>query len=157
MTKNNSASRRKPLWLKALVAFCLLLFFIILMVAVPWGYYAYDKHISSLISITNWSGSDVRFEKIILDDQVLWEGPDVVVKSKKNVEKPWLDRYGTGPMPYFRAPKKIVELKLVVINEMGERETVSCKLDNRSRPCFFEVSYKKGRLSSSDCDKSFMD
>jgi hypothetical protein len=157
MTKNDGPKRPKPLWLKALIGLCLLSVVIILTVAISVGYYAYDRHMSSLISITNWSGSDVRFEKIILDGLILWEGPDVIVKSKKNVEKPWLDRYGTGPMPYFGAPKQIVELKLVVINEMGERETVSCTLDNRSRPCFFEVSYRKGRLSSSDCDKSFMD
>jgi hypothetical protein len=157
MMKNSGPKRPKPLWLKALIGLCLLFIFIILIVAIPLGYYAYHRNMNSLRSITNSSGSGVRFEKIIVDDQILWEGPDIIVKSRTNFEKPWLDRHGRGPMPYFRAPKRFVELKLVVINEMQERETVSCMLDNRSRPCFFEVYYKKGRLSCSDCDNSSMD
>jgi len=156
MTKNNSASRGKSLWLKALIGLGLFVVLVVGILAVIVGNYTYERHTRSLISIKNWSGLDVRFEKMILDNEILWEGPNVVVKSKTNLEKPWLDRHGTGPMPYFRAPKKLVELKLVVINQMQERETVSCTLDNRSRPCFFEVFYRKGRLSCSDCDKSFI-
>jgi hypothetical protein len=152
MTNQNVARRRRPLWLKVLIGLSLSFFLVVGILAIPLGYYAYYRHMSSLISIENWSGSDVRFYKVILDDHVLWEGHDIVVKSIKNLEKPWLDPHGRGPMPYFRAPKKLVELKLVVINEVQERETVSCTLDNRSRPCFFEVHYMKGRLSCSDCE-----
>jgi hypothetical protein len=155
MTGNIRTREAKPLWLNVLIGLGLLLVLIAGILAVIAGDYIYEKHTKSLISVTNWSGSDVRFEKVILDNEILWEGPDVVVKSK-NPERPWLDRHGTGPMPYFRAPRKLVELKLVVINQMQERETVSCTLDNRSGPCFFEVSYRKGRLSCGDCDKSFM-
>ena len=54
-------------------------------------------------------------------------------------------------MPHFFAPKKIVELKLIVVNQRGERETVSCELDNRQRPCVFTARYSNGKLECGAC------
>jgi hypothetical protein len=153
--------RERPIWRNILIGLCLLfmlvILIVILIVAIPLGYYAYDRHMKSILFIQNWSGSDVRLEKVILDDQILWEGRDIVLKSKRNLDKSGLEPEQARLMPYFCAPKKSLELKLVFINEFQERETVSCTLDNRSRPCFFEVSYKKGKLFCGDCDKWHLD
>ncbi len=157
MMKNSGAKRPKPFWLKILIGFGTLFFLIVAIVAIPVGQYIYHSHTDSLLWIVNSSDLGVRFEKVMIDDQIVWEGPAIIIKSKHTLKQPEHRNLGGNIMPHFRAPKKLVELKLVVIDQMQERETVSCMLDNRSRPCFFEVFYHKGSLScSEDCDKSFM-
>jgi len=60
-------------------------------------------------------------------------------------------------MEYFHAPKKVVRLEMTVRKGNGEKETLSCALNNRSRPCFFEVCYQKDMLVCSECGKEFTD
>jgi hypothetical protein len=144
MANENTARKRKTPWLKLVT---------LPFVAGVMTYAAlcfFDGKTGTMLLIYNHSGSDVRFEKVIVDDRTVWEGADYVLKPRS--ERPWLDRERTGVMPPdFRAAKKIVELKLVVINEGGPRETVSCAMDNRKGPCFFEACYTKGQLSCGDC------
>jgi hypothetical protein len=155
MAKENR--RGRPFGMKVVVGFGLLSIATILTGITILGYYAYDRQMSSLLFIQNRSGENVRFERIMLDDQVLWQGPDTIVKAITDLDKPSVDSGGGGPMPYFRAPKKYVELKIVAVNGLNKREVVSCTLDNRSRPCLFEVHYYEGRLVCHDCDKWFLD
>lgn len=124
---------------------------IILTASLGVGYSIYDQTTASEVWIRNYSGSDVRFEKVTIDSTPIWEKPGIVIKTIKNLEKPWLDTRGDSIKPRFSAPRKNVELKLVTLNEKSERETVSCTLDNRRRPASFEAFYYKGRLVCRDC------
>jgi hypothetical protein len=133
--------------LSLLVGTCLLVFALISCVSDPSGN---DDTLSSVF-VRNDTGFNVRFEKVIVDDQLVWEEPDLIFMSKRNLEKPWLDTRRHGFGFDFRAPKKFVELKIATLNDLQERDTVSCALDNRLKPCFFEVSYQKGRLFCSHC------
>ncbi len=137
--KPNEGIREKPTWEKALIAVGALFFCIFLVTLIQSGYFIYDINVSSELSIRNWSGSDVRFEKVTVDDQPVWDKPHIIIKTIKNFEKPWLDTHGDSISANFRAPKKGVELKLITVNEMQESETVSCILDNLRRPSSFEV------------------
>lgn len=139
-------AKRKPIWKKALTALAALFLVIMVVDSITAGLFIYDTSVSSELWIRNYSGSDVRFEKVTVDGQPVWSKPDIVIKTLKNFEKPWLDNRGDTISPRFRAPKRDVELQLVTANEKGERETVSCTLDNRKRPCLFEVFYYKGKL-----------
>ncbi|AFM27038.1 hypothetical protein [Desulfomonile tiedjei] len=97
------------------------------------------------------SGSDVRFEKVTVDDQVIWDRPEFVIRTYSNLDKPYLDPHGGSISAEFRAPRRKVELRLVVINEMQEKEIVSSKLDNSLGHCSFTATYRKGKLVCSDC------
>ncbi len=96
--------------------------------------FSYLDYTTSYLGIINNSGLGVRFERVMIDDKVLRGESDVIIAS------------GSGIMHRFRAPEKIVELKVVVVNEMHEEETLSCELDNRGRPHYFAVYYSKGSL-----------
>jgi hypothetical protein len=137
------------LMLSLLVGACLLVFAIIFSVSDS-GTSGNDDTLSSVF-VRNDTGFNVRFEKVIVDDQLVWEEPDLIFMSKRNLEKPWLDTRRHAFGFDFRAPKKFVELKIATLNDLQERDTVSCALDNRLKPCFFEVSYQKGRLFCSHC------
>jgi hypothetical protein len=143
--------KRRSLWLRALIGVCLLLAIIIVIVVLPLGYVVYGTYTLSTVMIDNRSGEDVRFEQVTIDDQTVWAGPDIIIKTKTNLQKPYLDTRGKFIGPSFRVPKKVVELRIVTVNEMQEKETVACALDNRSSPCFFSVHYFKGRLECSKC------
>ncbi len=133
----------------------LLFIAVVVVIAIPWIYYTaryiYDRHTRSLISIENYSGSDIRFEKITINNEVVWYDPSITFKSKP-LTKPWLSTHRAGPTSWFHSPKAVVELKMGIVNQKGEVQTLSCQLNNRSRPCFFEAFYINGSLSCSDCD-----
>ncbi|MFZ5866055.1 MAG: hypothetical protein ACOYXY_09260 [Thermodesulfobacteriota bacterium] len=136
----------KSIWQRALIGFRVLFVIIILLGTIDAAYIIYDHNTTSKVWIRNWSGSDLRFEEVTIDDKPIWNKPDVVIKTIKNFQEPLLDTRGDKIALGFRAPKKEVELKLVTLNEMQEKETVVCRIDNRLRPCFFQAYYYKGRL-----------
>ncbi|MBI4963403.1 MAG: hypothetical protein HY913_09000 [Desulfomonile tiedjei] len=142
----NLRKRNRALRLALLIGACLVFFAIILFLPAP-----EDMPPSSTAVICNASGFNVRFEKVIVDDQIVCEAPELTIMSKKDLGKPWLDNRLDHLFIEFRAPDKFVELRIATLNAMQERDTVSCALDNRLRPCFFEVGYQKGRLVCSPC------
>jgi hypothetical protein len=144
----NGEAARTPIWEKALVGLGAVFCLVLLIDAVRDGYFIYDLNVRSEVEIRNWSGSDVRFEKVTIDGESVWGKPDIIVKSLRNFEKPWLDTNADSISIKFRAPRKNVELKLVALNDIRERETVSCMLDNARRPSSFEVIYYKGKLTA---------
>ncbi len=141
---------RTPIWEKVLVGLGAVFCLVFMIQAAEAGYFIYDLSVSSELEILNWSGSDVRFEKVTIDGQSVWGKPDVIVKTLRNFEKPWLDTNADRISLRFRAPRKNLELKLVTLNAMHEGETVSCTLNNAHRPCSFEVIYYKGKLAAHD-------
>jgi hypothetical protein len=151
MVHQNETKRRRPLWLKALIGLILLFILIVSLIAIALGPYIYDHHSLSSVFIWNVSGLDVRFEKIAIDDQIIWKSPDIIIESRQGLGPPRPDNRRHGILLDFRAPKKSVQFKLVTVNLSQERETLSCVLNNQSRPCLFEVFYHKGRLNCSDC------
>ena len=116
---------------------------IILLLAVQLACSIGDKPVQeSFVQIWNGSGFDVRFEQVLIDDQVIGGGPHTIISSDYVSF-----RSSTGP----------VQLKLTTINELEERETVSCTLagsstSNRPKWCRFRAYYYKGRLQCSDCE-----
>ncbi len=89
---------------------------------------------TSYVNIENQAGLNVEFQKVIVDNQVIGESSGVVTS-------------GGAFSPSFRAPADMVELKVVIITAKRERETVSCTLDNRWRPCGCRAIYTKSKLS----------
>lgn len=150
---NQKMKRRGALLLIVVVGLCLVYLAIILFVPAPKGSCADGMHPRSMAIIRNGSGSNIRFEKVIVDDEIVWEEPELTIMSKKDVETPWLDKRVASFWIDFCAPDKFVELKIATLNDMEERDTVSCALDNRLRPCLFEVGYQKGRLVCSPCTR----
>lgn len=153
----NEPGRRRRFWLKILIGFCLSALLLVVSVLI---FFVYSVHHAlygfSNVMIWNRSGHDVRFEMVTVDDQVIWTGPALIV-SPKDLKKPYLDNRRHAMMLGFSAPGKLLELKVVIRSKTEDKETLSCTLDNRSRPCFFEVFYHQGRLSCGDCGKDFFD
>lgn len=116
-----------------------------------YAYFVYDLHTRSLVFIRNYSGSTIRFEKVMIGREVVWSGPAVNIDSKP-ATKPWLSASGVGPAPFFRAEKDTVELRITAAVGDKESRTYSCLLDNRSRPCVFEVFYVENGITCSSCD-----
>jgi hypothetical protein len=115
----------------------------------------------SYLIIWNSSGLDVRFEQVVIDDQVIWGGAETFL-SKEHLRQ-HLPHSGRDSVSFsFRSSTGPVQLKLTTINELEERETVSCTLDDppvsgRFRGffgmgCRFRAYYYKGRLLCSDCE-----
>lgn len=138
---------RKSLWRKGLIGLMVLFIGVMSIPALEVGYFLYEQNTQSEVWIRNWSGSDVRFERVTIDNQPIWGKPKIVVKTIRNLEKPWLDTRGDTVLLKFRTPKGNVELKLVTVNEMQKRETVSCTLDVGSRSHRFDAYYLGGRLA----------
>lgn len=150
MTDENGPKKRKPLWLKALIGLCLLFLLIILTAVITVEYYIYDISTTSFARIQNLSEPDVRFERVIIDDQVVWKGPAIVIDSTKHPRTGRL----TPPESIrarFRAARKSVKLTLVIITDRQDRRTLTCTLDNRRGPCTFRVFYHGDRLECKDC------
>ena len=153
MEKNASVSRPRISLVIKIIA--LLFISIVIVIVAPWVYYTalyiYDRQTQSSVFIMNYSGSDVRFKQIKIDNKVVWEGN--AIATKKPADKPGKQsRPGVASPPSFRAPKAMVELKADVVNQKGESQTLFCQLDNRSRPCFFEAHITDDGLVCSDCD-----
>lgn len=147
---------KRPFWLKIVIGLCLSFPLLVVGAAILFVYSVHDAlYGSSYVMIWNRSGLDVQFERVTIDNQVIWSGPDLIV-SPKDLDQPWLDNRRHSMMLDFRSPRKLVELKVVILTKMQEKETLSCTLDNRSPPCFFEVFYHTGRLSCCECDKHFL-
>jgi hypothetical protein len=156
MMNQDEARRRQSGRLKVPIGLCLLFSLFFASAAILVGCSVKDVfHTGSEVMIWNRTGFDVQFEQVTIDDQVVWTGPELIV-SPKDLSKPWLDNRRHCMLLEFRAPKKLVEFKLVMLNKMQEKEALSCTLDNRSRPCFFEVFYHKGKLVCFDCEKTFV-
>ncbi|MEW6141420.1 MAG: hypothetical protein AB1733_24620 [Thermodesulfobacteriota bacterium] len=154
MTNEHRSGR--PFWLNILIAFCLSTLLFVVIGVVLFVYSVRDSFYgSSNVIIWNRSGLDVHFKTVTIDDQVIWTGPALIV-SPKDLKKPYLDNRRHGMMLELRTRRKLVTLKVLILNKMEEEETLSCTLDNRSPPCLFEVFYHKGRLSCGECDKHFM-
>jgi len=153
--RNQNWEKRRPHWIRVVIALSLVIFLIIL-TALLSGCGICSLLTESAIIIENRSGSNVRFEEVTIDGQIVWAGHDVIIRTKGNLEKPYLDTTPASIMIHFRAPKRILELKLTVVTLMLERETVSCALDNRPRPCIFAAHYVKGKLHCGECE-DYMD
>lgn len=124
---------------------------IIVLCVSDFGHVSSDPPFIGNVIIWNVSGLDVRFEEILVGDQKTTGGGPRIIGSPKDLKNPWLegprDSIGFG----FSSSTRQVELKLITINELDERETVSCMLDNRSPWCIFKAYYHKGALMCSDC------
>ncbi len=158
MINKNPARRQKSRRLKRLIGLRLLLSLLVVNAATLFGCSIDDVFLmNSDVKIWNRSGFDVQFEKVTIDGQIIWAKPDITIVSPKDLDRPWLDNRLHSIFLHFRAPKKLMVLEIVILNKIQEKEIVSCILDNRSRPCFFEAFYHKGKLGCTDCGKDFMD
>jgi len=141
---------RLRFWHKIGIGMIFVFIVILVIVTLPLVCCIYRIFTESALLVRNYSGEDVRFEQVMVDSRIIWRGP-IVVKTYLNLKKPYLDTRGGHIMPHFHAPRKIIELTLVTINDQQEREAVSCVLDNRARPCIFDVEYFKGKLKCGKC------
>jgi hypothetical protein len=124
---------------------------IILLLAVQLACSKSDKPVrGSYLIIWNSSGLDVRFEQVVIDDQVIWGGAETFL-SKEHLRQHLPHSGRDSVYVSFRSSTRPVQLKLTTINELEERETVSCTLDDRPVSCRFKAYYHKGRLVCSDC------
>jgi hypothetical protein len=139
------------MWLKVLIGLGVALILFCLIALAPLGRLICDLFTKSAVSVSNMSGSDVRFEKVTVNNQTIWDRSEVIIKTYSNPENPYLDMRGGSIYAEFRAPRRKIELKLIVINEMNEKEVLSCTLDNSRRPCHFSADYRKGKLVCGDC------
>lgn len=142
----DSVKRHKRLCLKILVGLGALFSLIVLIALIPPGCFIYYLSSTSAVSIFNQSGADVRFEKVTIDEQIIWDRSEIVIKTSTDS-----DRSGGSILKEFSAPRRKLELRLVTVNESNEREIVSCTLDNNQCPCFFATYYFKGRLECGHC------
>ncbi len=111
---------------------------------------SYGPFIGNVI-IWNASGLDVRFEEVLVGDQETTGGGPQIIVSPKVLKKPWLEEGRNRVDLGFSSSTRQVELRLTTINELDERETVSCMMDNPKPRCFFSAYYHKGALMCSDC------
>lgn len=118
----------------------------VIMTVVVVLYVMHSGRAISTLTIYNKSGLDVQFEKVMIDDRIIWGGADWLI-SKQHLTTPWLDRSPDRVSLEFQSAKKPVELKLVTLNRLHETEVVSCKLDVQSDRCHFEAFYHKGRMT----------
>jgi hypothetical protein len=129
---------------------CLIAGIIVLCVS-DFGRVSSDRPFIGNVIIWNASGLDVRFEEVrVGDEKTIGGGPQMIVSSK-DLKKPWLEEGRNRVSLGFSSSKRQVELKLTTINELEERETVSCMLDSRLPWCIFKAYYHKGALMCSDC------
>jgi hypothetical protein len=106
--------------------------------------------------IRNCSGTGVAFDQVTLNGQIVWKGTRTIIEADVTPQKLHTFTPRGAIMVQFRGPKEIVKLELISINEMSESETLRCELDNRSRPCIFELRYFKGKLECGKCE-DYMD
>jgi hypothetical protein len=153
MMKMTAENRQIPPWEKLLIGFCLVFFLCALFIGIQIGFFVYRVGTDSRLIIWNESGSDVRFEKVIVDGNNVLQKPRTLIVPKTNVERSLSNRQQEAVTIVFQAPKRKVELTLVVIGNSQEGETVSSILDNTSRPCSFQAYYYKGQLVCGDCER----
>jgi hypothetical protein len=142
----HAAQGCKRLSLKILSGLGALVSLIVLIALIPSGCFFFYLSSTSAVSLFNQSGANVRFERVTIDDQIIWDRSEIAIKTSTGA-----NRSGGSILREFSAPRKKLELKLVTVNESNEREIVSCTLDNNQRPCFFTVYYFKGRLECGHC------
>ena len=134
-----------------LIGLVVVLFSMLLVEPIPSVSGIYNLFTESAIIIKNRSGANVRFEQVTIDGQVVWTRRDLIIETVPDFRKP-RDTSRSSIMLRFVAPKRTVEVKLSVVTLTHQRETVSCALDNRSRPCIFGAYYVKGRLHCGECE-----
>jgi hypothetical protein len=145
--KQQSMSRGK---ITGITVACLIAGIIVLCVR-DVGHVSSDRLFIFNGTIYNASGLDVRFEEVLAGEQTTKGGGPQIIVSAKDLKERWLARDRNAASFGFSSSTRQVELKLTTINELDERETVSCMLDNRSEMCFFKAYYHKGALMCSDC------
>jgi hypothetical protein len=153
MTNQEAAKMQKPLWRRILMGLGRLCFLLASALAVLvvllfildcllfWRSYVY---------VRNFSGSDVRFEKVIINGEVV-AGSSDLIHSPKDPSQPWLDTRRRSLSGSFRPWKKTVELTVVVLDDKQVRRTLSCTLAHRKRSCLFNADYFQGKLVCHDC------
>ncbi len=112
----------------------------------------YDMWNESYLTIINDSGFDVRFDRIVIGRKVQGGGPEIYI-SRRDDHRSLIENRSTSRTVFFLAPRGAVGLQVVTVNDLGERETVKCNLDNRGRPCSFTATYVKGRLFCHGCQR----
>jgi hypothetical protein len=141
MMKQDPVKRGKsryPAFLKiALAVGIVAILTIVLLLAMP-SYWlpTYGQSIS-FVYIRNESPPELLVQSVQIDDQIIWRHD--VIKPKR------------GMYLEFRCLRKPVELKLMTVNELGERATASCTLDVRLLSCIFDAHYVNGTLTCTDC------
>ncbi len=125
---------------------------IIMLCVSDFGHVSSDRPFGGSVLIWNRSGLDVRFDEVLVGDQTIGGGPQIIV-SPKDLRQPWFEGGRDSVSFGFSSSTRQVELKLMTINELGERETVSCMLDSdlSSSSCFFQAFYSNGALLCTDC------
>ncbi|MFH1117958.1 MAG: hypothetical protein V1792_28895 [Pseudomonadota bacterium] len=150
----HAARTVRPFWQEILIGIGIVLVVIISILGILaycFNYYVFCK---SVVLVRNLSGHDVWFEKIAVDDKVLWESSNVIIRSPKDLSRPLLDTRRTRIVCSFRPPwRTVVKLTLIVLDENLRRQTLSCSLDNTRWPCSYTVDYYEGRLVCHCCEK----
>jgi hypothetical protein len=151
-----SKKKRRPIVIALKITGGIVLLLILFgLIKIEQLFYSMDEtSAKSSVFFENQSGLHVRFDKVIIDNQVVWEDPDVPIPKKDVLDSRFND-HGTSNMVSFSAPERLVKLELETVNDMDETERVSCTLDNRLHPCLFQARYVKGRLFCYGCEKGF--
>jgi hypothetical protein len=161
----NEAKRLTPLWLRVPIGLVLLCSLCISAIAILWAnqvgtrmyqvgtrvYQVYVGFTTSYTQIHNKSGSNARFEKVTVNNEVVWEKPATLVPPMRRCGEYWDHSDESSIRLNFHAPAKHIRLELTVMGKLQERETVTCELDNALRPCYFHIYYESGTLTCPGC------
>lgn len=119
------------------------MFILIMLLAGP------DPYPYGSLYICNRSGLDVQFEELTVENTLIWGGPEFVasteLQKRSNAGDAGACRFFT-----FHAPRKAVQLSLTTMNELQEKEVVTCILDNTQGPRHYWVWYHNGGLACCD-------
>lgn len=133
---------------------------VIIAALVFFGLETYWRHTTSLVMVDNMSATSMRIDRVLINDQPQ-ETKGIVLKPVmfKPGKERIRDHSRTDHSAYstwFKAPRAVIRFELfaTLMNETGDQVSGLCLLDNRMRPCFFEVFYTDKRLVCSTCDNT---
>ena len=96
MEKGNRGVR----WSRILICVLGLLSLLILsVILLPPLNFVYHLWFTSAVTVSNRSGADVRFEKVMIDDQIIWDRSEIIIKTSR----PNVDRHGGSIPKEFKA------------------------------------------------------
>lgn len=142
---------------KILLVIITLILLVILTLSGIAGYYVFLKYTTSLITISNLTNTSIRIDGIEINHKRLSNNKEVlrpvVFKSREKGERDFTRKVDIFS-EYVHAPKAFVQMNIDITLLDGDKRTkATCILDNRRRPCFFEVLYTDNKLLCLDCDE----